>query len=64
MRKPVEARALKVPRLWRTRDPRKLVSMGQLEFPGLRIENSQTSEHAWAELESDTRRDNGLINIR
>ena len=42
----------KVPRLWSTRDPRKLVSMGQLALPGLGIENSKTSEQAWAELES------------
>ncbi|MBA7701612.1 hypothetical protein ES703_110352 [subsurface metagenome] len=52
---PGEARArtlTKVPRLWRTRDPRELVSMGQLELPGLGIEHSKTSEQAWAELES------------
>ncbi|MBA7664875.1 hypothetical protein ES703_72940 [subsurface metagenome] len=46
----------KVPRLWRVRDPRKLVSMGQLELPGLEIENSKTSEQAWAELESASSR--------
>ncbi|KKL52676.1 hypothetical protein LCGC14_2283080 [marine sediment metagenome] len=46
--------ALKVtrPRLWRIRDPRKLVSLGQLYLPGLEIETTKTTEEAWSELVS------------
>lgn len=46
------ATTLKVPRLWRIRDPRKLISMGQLELPGLELEDSKTTEQVWSELES------------
>ena len=42
----------RTPRLWRTRDPRKLVSLGQLCLPGLELETTKTVDQAWSELES------------
>lgn len=46
----------RAPKLWRIKDPIKLMARGQLELPGLGILDSKTDEQAWQELESATSR--------
>ena len=52
----MEITKTRTPLLWRTRDPEKLKSMGQLELPGLGIADSRTDDQAWLELESASSR--------
>lgn len=42
------------PKLWRIRDPRKLIARGQLSLPGMSIFDSKTADQAWSELVSAT----------
>ena len=44
----------RVPRLWRVKDPRRLITLGQLELPGFAISDSKTDDQAWSELVSAT----------
>jgi len=42
----------RAPKLWRIKDPVKLMARGQLLLPGFGMPNGKTLEQAWQELES------------